>query len=620
MPFADSRRLTGSNLFFDSAGAVLDVAADLVDDALLDGWRSRVERAREWLGWPHDTPESAGGPRPSRRAIARAGVLAIRRHGSGASLAVAAPQDQLFTATELNEWAWCAALVACDPLRWNQLGALLVIAARQAATDAAEALAPGERTPMQMAFAPALPVIEERGALARLQTLSRVEGTPRLRALIEAAHSRDLLDVLDEEALTLGSGRSGQTWALGSLPRVDEVSWSALQAVPSALVTGSNGKTTTVRLLAACARAQGFLDGFNCTDGVFIAGEQVESGDYSGPAGTRRVLRDPRVEMAILETARGGILRRGLAAGRARVAVVTNVSADHFGEYGIHDLAGLADVKLVVASAIDEKGLLILNADDPVLRERATELSCPIGWFSIDDDHPLLRTHRQGGGQTSGVRDGRLVVSRAAGTAVDLGHIERMPLTVDGTASYNIANVAGAALAALALGIPAGIVSQVLARFGASPADNPGRLMRFEYRGARVLVDYAHNPEGLSGLLEIAVRLRGTGRIAVLVGQAGNRETRDIERLAETAARFRPDRVVIKELENYLRGRAPGEVPGIIRAALLRAGMPEASMEVSLTEMDAVRRALQWARPGDVIVLPVHDRVARTQTLELLTA
>ncbi len=158
--------------------------------------------------------------------------------------------------------------------------------------------------------------------------------------------------------------------------------------MPAAIVTGSNGKTTTVRLLAACVRAHGWRDGYNCTDGLFIEGEQIEGGDYSGPVGTRTVLRDPRVEAAILETARGGILRRGLAAERAQVAVITNISSDHFGEYGVHDLAGLADVKLVVASVVDDDGLLVLNADDPILLARAEELDCPIGWFSRDYHAP----------------------------------------------------------------------------------------------------------------------------------------------------------------------------------------------------------------------------------------
>ena len=370
--------------------------------------------------------------------------------------------------------------------------------------------------------------------------------------------------------LTLGSGAGGRTWPVDALPDVSQVPWADLRDVPAAIVTGSNGKTTTVRLLAACVRAHGWRDGYNCTDGMFIAGEQIEGGDYSGPVGTRTVLRDTRVEAAMLETARGGILRRGLAAERARVAVITNVSSDHFGEYGIHDLAGLADVKLVVASTIDDNGLLVLNADDPILRARAKQLDCPIGWFARDYDDATSAAHRATGGSTSGVRNGRLIVSSCTREEFDLGAIADMPLTVDGSADYNVSNIAGAALAALALGIPATTVATVLARFGADPADNPGRLMRYDYRGAQVLIDYAHNPEGLSGLMSVAVRLRRSGRIAVLLGQAGNRETADIERLAATAATFRPDFVMVKEIESYLRGRAPGEVPAILQAALLQ--------------------------------------------------
>src|SRR6185369_515871 len=248
----------------------------------------------------------------------------------------------------------------------------------------------------------------------------------------------------------------------------------------------------------------------------------------------------------------------------ARVAVVTNISADHFGEYGIDDLAGLADTKLVVASAIDDRGLLVLNADDAMLRARAEQFTCPLGWFSRNYDDPLLLSHRMKGGSTSGVRNGRLFVSWARDSAAeefDLGAVADMPLTVNGTADYNIQNVAGAALAALALGVSAATVTAVFARFGADPGDNPGRLMRYDYRGAQVLIDYAHNPEGLRGLLEVATRLRRTGRIALMLGQAGNRPTADITALADTAARFRPDFIVIKEIESMLRGRAPGEVP-----------------------------------------------------------
>ncbi|HET9472530.1 MAG TPA: Mur ligase family protein [Steroidobacteraceae bacterium] len=610
MPFEDSRRLTGSNLFFDSPGAVLETVT--VDDAVLAGWRNRIARARSWLHWPERAAKSS-----RLRAMERARSIAIRRHASGTALALAAPVDQLFTATEINEWAFCAALIEADPDRWSQLEGALIKAAQTAAMDAGESLEPGARLPMPVAFAVAPPVLQESAAFTRFTTLSKIESAPRLRSLVAAADERALLHVLDETQLTLGSGAGGRTWPVGALPEVSEVSWADLSDVPTTLVTGSNGKTTTVRLLAACIRAHGWRDGFNCTDGLFIQGEQIQSGDYSGPVGTRTVLRDPRVEAAILETARGGILRRGLAAERAPVAVITNISSDHFGEYGVHDLAGLADVKLVVASVVDHDGLLVMNADDPILLARSDELDCPIGWFSRDYDHPTLRAHRAGGGSTSGVREGRLVISRKI-EQLDLGAVANMPLTVDGSAEYNVSNIAGAALAALELGVSSRTVAEVLARFGADPADNPGRLMRYDYRGAQVLIDYAHNPEGLSGLMTVAARLPRTGRLAVLLGQAGNRENADIERLAATAARFQPDLVVIKEMESYLRGRAPGETPALIRKALLRAGVPDSVLEMCSSEIDAVRRVLDWARPGDVLVMPVHDRSVRAAAIALV--
>jgi len=523
------------------------------------------------------------------------------------SLVVAAPVDQLFTATEINEWAFCAALVEADPVRWQPLEGALIEAARLAVADSTVAAS----------FAIAPPVLDESAAFHRFATLSKIEASPRLRHLVAAADERALLHVLDDDLLTLGSGAGGQTWPLDALPDVTEVPWANLRDVPAAIVTGSNGKTTTVRLLAACVRAHGWRDGYNCTDGLFIQGELVEAGDYSGPVGTRTVLRDSRVEAAILETARGGILRRGLAAERAPVAVITNISSDHFGEYGVHDLAGLADAKLVVASVVGDHGLLVLNADDPLLLARAEQLDCRLGWFSRDDEHPVLTAHRARGGATSGVRDGHLLISRN-GERQDLGAIVDMPLSVAGNAQYNVSNLAGAALAALELGVPSGTVAAVLGRFGANPTDNPGRLMRYGYRGAQVLIDYAHNPDGLAGLLTVAARLPRTGRLAVVLGQAGNRENADVELLAATAARFRPDHVVIKEIETFLRGREPGEIPALIRSALLRAGVPESALESCSTEIGAVRRVLEWAQPGDVLVLPVHGRAARAETIALL--
>ena len=572
---------------------MLEAVGVTVDEALLAAWRARIERAAAVLGWTEV------------RSVAR-------RHAGGASLAIAAPEDQLLVATEVNEWALCAALIEQDPARWNDLGDALVAAAVAAAADAGNP------------DADAAPVIEESAAFVRFRRLAASEANPALRALIDAAESRGLMHLDDESELTLGSGSGSRCYPRNALPTVAQVPWDDLHNIPTALITGSNGKTTTVRLLAACARAAGRHAGYNCTDGVFLDDEVLSAGDYSGPAGARAVLRDRRAEAALIETARGGILRRGIAVSRADVAVVTNVSADHFGEYGIDDLAGLADVKLAVAALVTPGGMLVLNADDSTLRSQARHLVLrfgrrpPLGWFSRDADQPALLDYRASGAATCGVRRGRLCL-QFRGTEHDLGAVAEMPLSVDGIAAYNVANLAGAALAAAALGISPGQIAAVFARFGEHQEDNPGRLMRFTRDRVQVLIDYAHNPEGLRGFLTVARHvLTAGGRLGLLLGHAGNRQDADIQALAGVAAEFRPDLVVVKENETQLRGRAPGEIPRILHAELLRLGLPESALVVRDSEAEAVRYALQWARPGDVLALPVHSAGARAAALEML--
>ena len=326
------------------------------------------------------------------------------------------------------------------------------------------------------------------------------------------------------------------------------------------------------------------------------------------------MLRDARVQAAVLETARGGLLRRGLVANDARVAVVTNVSADHFGEYGVHTLDDIAAVKLVVAKSLAADGLLVLNADDPLLvRHAAATGKSMIGWFALALDDALAR-----GALACGVREGRLVLS-LDGSEHDLGAIAGMPLTLGGSARYNIANIAAASLAASALGIAPATVAAVLARFGASHADNPGRLQRWTLGNVEVLLDYAHNPDGLRGLLQVADGLRGNGRLALLLGHAGNRLEDDFRALAAVAAEAQPDRVWLKDIGgDYLRGRASGEVAAILFGALRAAGMEAAALPVCLDEAQAAREALQWARPGDLLVLPIHEPERRDAVVALL--
>ncbi len=562
-----------------------------MDAALLDAWRARVERAAARLGW-------------------RRPPTVARRHAAGTSLAVSAPYDQLFLATEVNEWALCAALSERDPVHWAGLEQALIAAA----LDAAEDSPPSDLQP----------ILNEAAALVRFERLASLESHPKLRALLEAADLRGLPHVVDESELTLGSGAGGCSFALPELPEVAAVRWQELHDIPTAIVTGSNGKTTTVRLLAACAQHHGWHAGYNCTDGVFLDAEVLATGDYSGPAGARMVLRDRRTQAAIIETARGGILRRGIAVSQASTAVVTNVSADHFGEYGIDDLHGLAQVKLTVAAVVPDGGMLVLNADDAQLRAGAVDLMkrfgrCPpIGWFAVGADQDTLRSYGRRGASTCGVRDGRLHLTHH-GADHDLGPISAMPLSMGGIAAYNTANMAGAALAAVSLGISPATIADVLASFGSGLLDNPGRMMRFERRGATILIDYAHNPDGLRGFLTVASHLSGaTGRLGILLGHAGNRQDADIAKLAQVAVEFRPDLIVVKESEAHLRGRAPGEIPRLIHAELKRLGFPESTMPIRDSEVEAARYALEWARSGDVLALPMHSASARAAVIALL--
>ena len=593
----------GANLFFVGTGATLELTAVPGDEALLKAWRERVASARTALGWTETG-------------------IAVRHHANGVSLSIAAPVDQLFLATEVNEWALCASLLEREPAsgpahgpRGSGLEAALLAAAIENA--------PADADPAAIDA----PVLEQSAAYARFGRLAAREARSDLRAVLAAAEAHQLPAILDEKILTLGAGVGSQSYPLDALPGPAAIPWSSLHDIPTALITGSNGKTTTVRLLAACAREQGWRAAYNCTDGVFSGGEALARGDYSGPAGARRVLREPRTEAAILEVARGGILRRGAAITRAQVVVVTNISADHFGEYGIDDLDGLADTKLAIAGVLPQDGLLVLNADDPLLRAKAEALAQRFGralvlaWFALDFDHALLREHRAGGGATCGVRAGHLLLGAAGAGTTDLGAIQALPLTVDGYATYNIANLAGAALAAAALGIAAAAIARVYAHFGAALEDNPGRMMRFDAGGVRVLVDYAHNPDGLRGFLQVASQMRAErGRLGLVLGHAGNRKDEDVQQLARVAAGFHPDLIVIKEDEAHLRGRSAGDVPRIIRAELLRLGLPEAALLMRANELDAARCALEWARPGDVLALPMHASDARAAVLQILQA
>jgi UDP-N-acetylmuramyl tripeptide synthase len=579
--FESSRRLTGPNRWFAvPAVALTPLGAAASDPAALAAWAQRVQALCAALGWPAPQPHVATG-------------------AAGTVLAFVPPEAALLTATDINEWAWERAADAHTPL------AAQGFALTQPAQD--------DIATMARHFA-AKVAAEASRPLQRLQAAA-------------AAHGLPCFD--DDDTVSIGIGSGSRTWPRAALPLPMDVPWPQLHAQPVLLVTGSNGKTTTTRLLVAMAEAAGRVAGHCSTEGVVVGGQLVHAGDYAGPAGARAVLRHPAVQFAVLETARGGLLRRGLVARQAEVAVITNVSADHLGEYGIATVEDIAEVKLVVAHALREHGTLVLNGGDAVLMAVARRTphvqalfeAGRVALFAHDLAHPVLQAHRvshPGGAPVCGATTEGELVWAQGDVEIPLGEIAEMPLTLRGAARHNVENIAAAVLAALASDLPLLALRATLAQFGATPQDNPGRLERWSWRGATVLVDYAHNPDGLAQLLQVALALMPTAtptpeppRLGLLLGQAGNRDDQAIAELARTAAGFAPARVVVKELPLMLRGRALGEVPERLCAALQQAGLAAERILRVDDEADAARALLAWARPGDVVVLPVHTTAVR---------
>ncbi|HIF39512.1 MAG TPA: Mur ligase [Planctomycetes bacterium] len=540
----DSRRLPGPNLLWLRPGAVIDVAVEEAErSGLLAAWERQARCILDAVGW--QTQDTC-----------------VRSFEGGASLAISAPLDALYAATEVNEWALES---ACTSLA-------------------------GE------------PVPDSNTAAERLRQVISDETRPRLLALRRAAEDHGVSFLSDDDEVSVGLGQGSLTWPVADLPDPGSLPWDSIHDVPLALVTGTNGKTTTVRLLACMARAAGMRPGFSSTDQVVVGEEVVESGDWSGPGGARRVLRDTGTQVALLETARGGMLRRGLAVERADVAAVLNVGADHLGEWGVGSVEALCQGKFVVTSVAP---LVVLNADDEAVSRAGRALDKPVIWFSIQPPSPWLREQLAGGGKAYLWEDGSLV--RYEGNACKkLLELGELPIALGGAARHNVANALAAAAIAEGLGLDKEAILAGLRSFRGDDADNPGRMNRFKVGGADVIVDFAHNPHGLEAMLNMACALPAKRRL-VLLGQAGDRDDEAIGELARLSARSGFDHVILKDMEGHRRGREVGEVVDLLARELEEVGFPLERCSRAESEAAGVEQALEWAQPGDLLLLLVHE-------------
>jgi cyanophycin synthetase len=380
--------------------------------------------------------------------------------------------------------------------------------------------------------------------------------------------------------------------------------------VPIVAVTGTNGKSTTTRLLAHIAATAGLRVGMTNSDGIYLGDELVEAGDWTGFGGAARILSEPGIDLAVLETARGGILLRGIGYMANDVAVVTNISADHLGLQGIDTVDELADVKAAIVRITKPSGWAVLNAEDP--RAWAMRRQTRAGWyaFSLDPDAPQIASALEHGGRAAVLERGWLVLRGGERRRVRLARAKDLPVTVAGLSRYNVANALAAAAAADALGIPTRRIAAGLRSFPQDSAGNPGRLNLYERRGVLALIDFAHNEAGLAGLLDVCRALaaaggpRRRGKVRVAVGTAGDRTDEILHNLGALAGQGADD-VVICEKRHYLRGRDLESMNAILRGGIAEGGY-RGEVEVYETEMAALQALIERSRRGDVVAVMAH--------------
>jgi cyanophycin synthetase len=381
--------------------------------------------------------------------------------------------------------------------------------------------------------------------------------------------------------------------------------------IPIAAVTGTNGKTTTSRMLAHILKMSGRTVGLTTTDGVYIDGKLTVKGDMTGPVAATMVLRDPNVDAAVLETARGGLVKRGMAVRECDVAAVLNVQSDHLGQRGVDTLDELAEVKRTVVEIAT--GCAVLNADDPrVLRMAGYTRAKQLCYVTMNPRHALVQQHIRAGGRAVVLEqgmNGHMIAIYDKGSHMPLIWTHLIPATLEGKALHNVQNAMFATALAYGLDIDRADIEQGLRTFANSFFQAPGRLNVYDELPFRVIMDYAHNAHGVHAMTRLTDQLAVKGKRIVVMAAPGDRRDQDINDIGRAAAGHY-DHYICKR-DDHTRGRRGDEVPGILRQSLIDAGVDPAAIEVIEDEQAATQAALERARAGDLVVIFV-DQVART--------
>lgn len=381
--------------------------------------------------------------------------------------------------------------------------------------------------------------------------------------------------------------------------------------IPIAAVTGTNGKTTTSRMLAHIQKMNGHTVGLATTDGVYIDGERTVAGDMTGPQSAQMVLRDPTVDLAVLETARGGLLRAGMGYRSCNVGAVLNVTADHLGSRGIDTVEQLAEVKRIVVEVA--RDWAVLNADDMhCLRMADHTKATRIAYVTMNPRHELVKKHVRGGGLAAVLEDGingQMITLYDKGVHLPLLWTHLIPATLEGKALHNVQNAMFAATMAFAMGVKVENIRQGLRTFDTSYFQVPGRMNVFDKLPFKVILDYGHNPAAVQAMVDLVARLECTGQRICLLSAPGDRRDEEIRDIARIAAKGF-DRFIVRR-DDDPRGRGKDEVPKMLHAELLAAGVPADRVQIIVSEQESVQKALELGQPGDVVLL-FADMISRS--------
>ncbi|MEH6457357.1 MAG: Mur ligase family protein [Cocleimonas sp.] len=580
----DSRRLTGKNLFMDESGAILDAFVSGIDkQTVIDTWLKHLAPLLKGVDWAESR-------------------CVYRIFEDGISVGFAAPIDALYTATDINEAAW---EMTSNSLLGND----------DKTTDLSK-------------------------LINTLNDSIQDENNPQLLELISAAEDNNIAYLVDDDDFSLGFGITSKTWDIETLPDLNSIDWSVYKIVPTALVTGTNGKSTSVRLSAHILQHAGIRCGVTSTDFIKVGDIIIDEGDYSGPGGARMLLRHPQTEAAVLEVARGGLLRRGLPIPEVDVALVTNVAEDHLGQYGINSVEALTAAKMMVAKAAKKQ--LILNADDKnivrfveltnklnkqqhqqknkinglsitkIKQEPLAEyLPEKIVWFSLSETNPVIVAARANSQTVCFLSDDHIIyaidgaVGDSENTIID---IKDIPMTLNGAAVHNVQNALGAVALSKALGVKNLIIKEALSQFKSDAEDNPGRGNMFEYQGAKIILDFAHNVHSMDAMAKTLANIPAKRKILLLC-HAGDRSDAEIQAMTKSSVAMKPDLVWACELPKYLRGREIGAVPKIITTSVIESGLPANCIFHQDSPLNGAKDILKQLQTDDLVfMMALSDR------------